>query len=694
MADNRTHFRGGPPISVQLPPPTPYGLASFALGPGFQASAIPPYQAYSPNNPVAQALAAAQAFGNAVRPALTAPGTPHPTTMRVQPNSIAANPQMAIDFLTDPKIAGQGRDEMNISYLLRNAFSAPLKLPAKAVDAARSSAGRPDGSSLIAQGLVRGVADLAQTPGGVQQDGLRRLSEAFGFDKMLAGQPRGGGNAMPTTAAAAAPVMALAFNGLPGEGVTSTYRDPEHNARVGGVPNSFHTQRGPNGEPLARDSVPPPGMSMAQYAAELKRRNPGMDVINEGDHVHMEPSNSMASAIRQAGGMLGDLGRAAFDPTYYNQALGAVDQATAAALQPQTVSFGLPDAPEMPAPILPEKTDFTKVDAALEALRPLAPDEQQRRRTMRANVWQAIGQGLAQSPDGAGLGKVLAMVGGAALAGRGRGLEEWQGRLDAYEDKMRQFNGLVLNNETMKAQTVRREAEAEAQTLNTFGLQKWQQAMQQWSKFNDVRATEGGFIVTTLKDGQVTSTFTPNRGAVIAQGALKKAGLFGQMAGDQNASMRSALSPLPGMITGMVSQQWMEDRAMRNDPEANASLPQMAGLFAADIVENGYAPQVLGEEDYAALVETTRERLSMANPALLGSPKEYQMALNDALTGSLTELMVKAAHEKNTDLLDRFGTYGSLGAGIRRSRQAQERKTTVKQDARGRTTRSTTYEGE
>jgi hypothetical protein len=39
----------------------------------------------------------------------------------------------------------------------------------------------------------------------------------------------------------------------------------------------------------ARDSVPPPGMSMAQYAAILQRQNPHLEVINEGDHVHIEP---------------------------------------------------------------------------------------------------------------------------------------------------------------------------------------------------------------------------------------------------------------------------------------------------------------------------------------------------------------------------------------------------------------------
>jgi hypothetical protein len=30
---------------------------------------------------------------------------------------------------------------------------------------------------------------------------------------------------------------------------------------------------------------------MAAYHAMLKRQNPGLDVINEGDHVHIEPRN-------------------------------------------------------------------------------------------------------------------------------------------------------------------------------------------------------------------------------------------------------------------------------------------------------------------------------------------------------------------------------------------------------------------
>jgi hypothetical protein len=76
---------------------------------------------------------------------------------------------------------------------------------------------------------------------------------------------------------------------MTGETITSTYRNPAHNARVGGVSNSYHTRRDAQGNPLARDSVPPRGMAMNAYYAALRRQNPYLDVINEGDHVHMEP---------------------------------------------------------------------------------------------------------------------------------------------------------------------------------------------------------------------------------------------------------------------------------------------------------------------------------------------------------------------------------------------------------------------
>ena len=86
-------------------------------------------------------------------------------------------------------------------------------------------------------------------------------------------------------------MAAAAFRpqGVNAQGITSTYRTPEHNREVGGVANSYHTRRGVNGEPLAVDSVPPRGMSMGEYHRRLSAANPNYDVINEGDHVHIEP---------------------------------------------------------------------------------------------------------------------------------------------------------------------------------------------------------------------------------------------------------------------------------------------------------------------------------------------------------------------------------------------------------------------
>lgn len=82
---------------------------------------------------------------------------------------------------------------------------------------------------------------------------------------------------------------AVAFVGIEGETVTSGYRSPAKNRAVGGVPASYHMKTDSMGRALARDSVPPPGMSMAAYARMLQRLNPGAKVINEGDHVHLEP---------------------------------------------------------------------------------------------------------------------------------------------------------------------------------------------------------------------------------------------------------------------------------------------------------------------------------------------------------------------------------------------------------------------
>ena len=91
-----------------------------------------------------------------------------------------------------------------------------------------------------------------------------------------------------------------ALSAIPGIRVTSRKRTPEENARVGGVPNSFHQTDD------ARDFVPPEGMTMKQLAAALRGKfGSNFDVLDEGDHVHVEtsPEAGARSASSEAGAL-------------------------------------------------------------------------------------------------------------------------------------------------------------------------------------------------------------------------------------------------------------------------------------------------------------------------------------------------------------------------------------------------------
>lgn len=107
-----------------------------------------------------------------------------------------------------------------------------------------------------------------------------------GVTTTIYGAPGSGGGAAP---AHLGPQIESVVSGfLPGVSVTSGKRSAAHNAAVGGVSDSYHMSDN------ARDFVPPKGMGMGTLASAIKARLPGYDVINEGDHVHVEPGPGMA----------------------------------------------------------------------------------------------------------------------------------------------------------------------------------------------------------------------------------------------------------------------------------------------------------------------------------------------------------------------------------------------------------------
>lgn len=107
-------------------------------------------------------------------------------------------------------------------------------------------------------------------------------------------QPGGGDPASPVSGPQ---IEQIALSAVPGAVVTSRQRDPAKNQAVGGKPNSYHLTD------QARDLVPPQGMAMGAFASSLKQAfGPGYDVINEGDHVHVEPSSRGGPRVIAQGG--------------------------------------------------------------------------------------------------------------------------------------------------------------------------------------------------------------------------------------------------------------------------------------------------------------------------------------------------------------------------------------------------------
>lgn len=76
----------------------------------------------------------------------------------------------------------------------------------------------------------------------------------------------------------------------PDAAVTSGYRSPQDNARVGGVPTSRHM----TGQ--AVDLVPRPGETMAQLYMRVAQA-PGVKAINEGDHVHVQATSPRPATV-------------------------------------------------------------------------------------------------------------------------------------------------------------------------------------------------------------------------------------------------------------------------------------------------------------------------------------------------------------------------------------------------------------
>lgn len=368
-----------------------------------------------------------------------------------------------------------------------------------------------------------------------------------------------------------------------------------------------------------------------------------------------------------------------FDPSYGNAALAQLDKGEKAALTPFSASYDLPKAPDVPDPILTPHTDFSAVDAALQQLRPQEMTEKEASRIRRSNLFKGMGQALASLPDGAGLGRVLAVLGGGALMGKAAGSDELQARKDKFDDNMARYNVALFNNETRKADVLHQELAADTAALNTHATQQFNQAYDIWSKTNNASIQGDAFITSKHNPttGKVTVTRTPIAAAVASTFAMNKANVLMSMMGAQNQGNAMVAQGNNALIMGASAQQAMIDMQNPQGKEADPQAALVMGVApaATAVVENGLEKDLIGDafDEFNADVDARTRAMG-----LMPDTKEYADARQQVAATQIAAKMLV-----DPKFREQAMNIGAPGMMMTASRNAEKRKTQTQVTPRG-----------
>jgi hypothetical protein len=359
-----------------------------------------------------------------------------------------------------------------------------------------------------------------------------------------------------------------------------------------------------------------------------------------------------------------------YDQTYDKMAMGELGAERKALLTPFSATVNTGPAPEMPKPEDLPKTDFSKADAALEAMRPIEMSE----------------QAMMRSPGDEGLGTMLMHMGAGALGGRQHARDEIRDEQDKFDEKMSRFNAAIYQNEMGKAQVAHSEAVAQVQQNNEYNLNNWKVAYDRWSKNSNIDISGTNAVITQRddKNGTMSVRTLPIQSAVDAAIAHDAAGVFQTMGGRQLAAQSQITGMTNALMGRLAINQMMGNGGANGVADAGAAAaPAFYGTF---IARNGLTGDLLGPDGAKSLEQSTQKTL--IGQGLQPGTREYMDRHDRIIATEIAKLGLK-----DPNMMQRIMTVGAPADTFNNMSRYYGRNESTRTDGMGRTSTSTTYDG-
>lgn len=373
--------------------------------------------------------------------------------------------------------------------------------------------------------------------------------------------------------------------------------------------------------------------------------------------------------VAKFGGELGIGGTGAnglvpnFDPSAYNNALGANNEAIAAAMTPFSADVKMAPRPEMPDLLPSPKLDFTKQDEWLGKMKPTAPTKETLSAISRREMFAGLAQGLASTPEDAHWGKVLANVGAGMLAGKMAGNAEGQARMDKFDEQMDRWEALNFANEKDKAQLAYNAAEKEVDAINQHNYKKLAYELEDYNKRNNVTVQNGMLMQSTQTADGMRVTTTPIKSLVLPGLLQNKAQIYMGMGNAQNQALGAQANMVNGVILQGAIQNYQQDKAA--DP-GNMGMPQSLGMVATQVMQSGMGANIFGDDGWTELNKSASEAARKTGAA--PGTDLYDETYNTDLAASIILQVQK--YPQYMEIIQKQGGLLSSAQEARRARDA------------------------